>query len=296
MSELSDKLAQPCRVCGHSTTESRWKVANQTLDQCETCKFVQVRNKPDAATIAAIYSETYFAHAKYCDPQALHFENTRRLELLKPYLPENATLLDAGCSIGDFIDLAKKTYQCSGTDISEYAIKLAAQRHPELASRLEARPLEGNMFGGQQFDAICMWDVIEHLWDPAPVLENLLGRLKPGGHLFISTPAIDAPIARAMGRYWAFMTPPEHLSFFTKKSFYRLFREKENTQLVTLFRRGKWANLGFIGYKFRRVAPQWTQNLSNIFSHRWLRHRNVYVPTRDVQYLVVRKLITPRGG
>ena len=51
---------------------------------------------------------------------------------------------------------------------------------------------------------------------------KLMGHLKPGGYLVLSTPSIDAPIARAMGRYWAFMTPPEHLGFFSGRSFRRL--------------------------------------------------------------------------
>lgn len=38
------------------------------------------------------------------------------------------------------------------------------------------------------FDAITMWEVLEHLPDPVATMQGLRGRLRPGGVLMLSTP------------------------------------------------------------------------------------------------------------
>jgi SAM-dependent methyltransferase len=42
----------------------------------------------------------------------------------------------------------------------------------------------------EQFDLITLWDVIEHVWDPVPLLRAARGALAPGGALFVRTPNI----------------------------------------------------------------------------------------------------------
>jgi len=71
----------------------------------------------------------------------------------------------------------------------------------------------------------------EHLWDPAIVAKDLLQRLSPGEYLFISTPAIDAPVAKVLGKFWAFMTPPEHLSFSLGEVFTTCLKNKKAQKL-----------------------------------------------------------------
>lgn len=280
-----------CRVCGSSNLELHIFVAGEALDRCENCGFVQVRDEPDERTLHNIYSAAYFAHAKYRDQRALELEYKRRLDLMARFVPHGGKVLDAGCSIGDFIYSAKPKYHMYGIDISEAAIDQALAKNPELGDRLVAGRLENSGYAYERFDAICLWDVIEHLWNPTAVVDDLLSRLKPKGYLLISTPAIDAPIAKIMGKYWAFMTPPEHLSFFTQKSFSILFEGQSGTKIKHFSRKGKWANIAFIGYKLGRIAPSWfSKSLLQPFNWPGVRRMNVYVPTGDVQYLVVQRL------
>ena len=279
-----------CRICVSSSLMLHMLVNEETLDRCTECGFVQVRDEPSEETLRGIYSTTYFAHAKYRDRRALELEHQRRLMLLSKYVSSNASVLDAGCSVGDFITSAKTNYQMYGIDIAESAITQAQEYNPELRERLITGRLEDSVFANQRFDAICLWDVIEHLWDPSAVARDLLQRLKPGGYLFISTPAIDAPVAKVLGKYWAFMTPPEHLSFFSKNSFYELFDNQTEAHIVSFARKGKWANLAFIGYKLGRIAPTWVPKaLFALFKLPIINRLNLYVPTGDVQYLVIQR-------
>jgi len=289
MEDCNSKIV--CRICGSSEVTPHLTIESEVLDRCAECGFVQVRHRPSEDSFEEIYSDSYFAHSKYRDPRALQLENSRRLALLRQVLTEGAEVLDAGCSTGDFVWSAKSCYRIHGIDYSRYAIERARSANPDVAERLVAGRLEDSPFAGHRFDGICLWDVIEHLWDPVSVVMDLLSRLKPGGYLFISTPAIDAPMARLAGRYWAFMTPPEHLGFFTRRSFEALFREPLPGRIERMFRRGKWANVAFIGYKIGRVAPRWFPSWL-LAPCRWPRlgRLNLYVPTGDVRYLVVRNL------
>lgn len=278
-----------CRVCGGADPAPALRVREHALARCRRCGFLQVTEPPSEESLTAMYGQQYFSRGKYGNHRALELENARRLALLRAHLPAGGRVLDAGCADGDFVSAAKGAFEISGLDRSEFAIEQARERNPELAGRLWCGKLEDLPAGAAPFDAICLWDVIEHVWDPVPVCRDLLARLAPGGVLLLSTPAADAPIARLMGRYWAFMTPPEHLGFFGRRTFEVLFAEAAPARMVHHERLGKWANVGFVFYKAARVLPRLVPSaLVRAIQASALAGLTVYVPTADVQYVVVR--------
>lgn len=282
--------AHACRVCGGAELAPALHARGWELERCAACGFVQVRDHPSEADFAAVYGDAYFGHSKYRDLDALNRESERRLALLRRFVPRGGRVLDAGCATGDFVAAASGEYEMWGSDLSAFAIEQARAKNPGIAERLWAGKLED--FGARvpPLDAVCLWDVIEHLWDPVEVVRTLMAHLKPGGHLVLSTPSIDAPIARAMGKYWAFMTPPEHLGFFSGRSFRRFFGTAVPGTIVHRSRMGKWANVAFIAYKLRRVAPKLVPEAVVAWLGRSaLGKLALYVPTQDIQYLVVRK-------
>lgn len=280
-----------CFICG-SPVKVHFQARGETLVKCDTCTFVHVKDKPSDEKLDAIYGEAYFSHSKYRDLDTLKAEEMKRLELLKKHVaPSPQTrVLDAGCANGDFIAVAKGAYSMYGNDYSAHAIDNARRLNPELADHLTAGPIEQQSYGENYFDAIVLWDVIEHLWSPKEVAEQLLRYLKPGGYLLISTPNIGAPFARLTGKYWPFMTPPEHLSFFTRKSFKYMFEEELHATVKEWGTRGKRANVGFVFYKIKRIFPRLVPSaLIRLFGRRPFNKWSVYVPTGDIQYLAVQK-------
>ena len=280
-----------CKVCKGNDIKFHFNVNNQNLWKCKICKFTFVEKKPTLSQLDKIYSETYFRNSKYGSYNlAMLKENQRRQKLLKSWAKNGAHVLDVGCSTGDFIRHVKDEYLTYGIDYSEFAIKEAIKKNPELADNLKFGSIEKTDLGNRLFDIICLWDVIEHIWDPVKVISDLFSRLKPGGGLMISTPAIDSFNARLLGRYWPFMTPPEHLSFLSRETFYKIASNLEECELVYFSRKGKWANLSFIAYKISRVSPGWfpIKILSPFF--KWpLRLISMYVPSGDIAYVVLKK-------
>jgi hypothetical protein len=73
-------------------------------------------------------------------------------------------------------------------------------------------------------DVIVLLDVIEHVPDPRASLALCARHLNPNGIIVITTGDFGSLYARLAGAHWRLMTPPQHLSFFTRESMHRLTR------------------------------------------------------------------------
>jgi SAM-dependent methyltransferase len=160
-----------------------------------------------------------------------HFR--RRLSRIESRLPRRGRLLDFGCAAGYFLELARD----NGWEIA--GVELAADMASQ-ASQALGVPIAQSLAGLERsdFDAVTLWEVVEHLPRPVEMLADLRSRLRPGGLLMLSTPntshwqAVRAPDA------WPSYRPPSHLLYFTRDT------------LADALRRA-----GFAGVEVRRVSP-----------------------------------------
>jgi 2-polyprenyl-3-methyl-5-hydroxy-6-metoxy-1,4-benzoquinol methylase len=74
------------------------------------------------------------------------------------------------------------------------------------------------------FDAITMWDYIEHSTDPSGDLRRAAALLSPRGILAVSTGDAASIAARISGSRWHLLTPRHHNFFFTRASLQEAFR------------------------------------------------------------------------
>ena len=280
-----------CRLCGSNVLIEKFRTNGCIVEKCGNCKFVQVKERPDKDDHLDMYSAGYFADSKYKDKFVLLKEYKRRLNFLKNQgLKRGAKVLEIGCATGDFIHYASADFDMCGLDISEYAANEAKRRNPEIADRIHAGMIEEQHYDDDFFDAIVLWDAIEHIWDPVKACKKLSRILKPGGRIFISTPNAGSLIARLMGRYWAFMTVPEHLCFFSRSTITYMFEKKLNLSVTCWMTKGKWVNCGFLLYKVKRIFPKLVPSaLISLFQKKYLNKASLYVPSGDIQYLAARK-------
>ena len=96
---------------------------------------------------------------------------------------------------------------------------MAAARDRGLDAR-EGDLLEVDIDG--HFDAVCLWDTIEHLAAPDAVVRRGVDLLAPGGHVFLTTGDFGSWLARAQGLRWRQIHPPTHLFYFTRRALTRL--------------------------------------------------------------------------
>lgn len=128
-------------------------------------------------------------------------------------------LIDIGCSTGLFVDQARQAgFDVMGAEFSAASAQFA-RRHfgIEVADgdihAVDALP--------QSFDVLTMFDVIEHVRDPARDIAAAHRLLRPGGLFIASTPNIDGLFPRAskpfarMLDHWPHPEPPWHLYQFS---------------------------------------------------------------------------------
>lgn len=283
-----------CRNCKSKNISNTFIINTYTIQKCISCGFHQVSRKPTEEELRSLYEEEYFSHSKYQDIETQNRENNRRLKLVKKFIPRGKQILEVGCGRGDFMGTAKKNYHLSGFDFSESAIEIAKAEYPDLKKRLWAGSIESQAkkLAPEKYDAICAWDVIEHIWDPVSSFSIIFDALKPEGVLFLSTPNISALTAKVFGKHWAFMTPPEHLSFFGKKSMHLLATETLKSEIAHWSSKGKRANFSFVIRKAKRVAPKFLPDgLVAFLQKKPFNQFSIYVPTGDIQYVAIKKRV-----
>jgi hypothetical protein len=93
-------------------------------------------------------------------------------------------------------------------------------------------------------DVVTMWDVIEHLADPAAELRRARTLLRPGGWLVVHTMDIGAPVARLMGGRWPWLMDM-HLYFFSRRTLSRMLVES-GYEVVWQGAQGRSLRLGYL--------------------------------------------------
>ena len=225
-------MNRQCPVCGSSSSRPFAARGGFCIVSCQVCGVRYLDPQPTAAELDALYGEQYFAHGHAGDPGYDRYvdeiDNIRRTfdDRLRFLPPPGAgdRLLDLGAAIGLFVERARRAgWNADGLDPSAWACRYATDvlGQPVRQGTIEtAAPAPG------QYDAVTMWEVIEHLPDPGATLRGVAAALKPGGVLVLSTPDAGSRVARLLGGRWPGWTKvPEHLTFFDRQSLGRLLRE-----------------------------------------------------------------------
>ena len=117
-----------------------------------------------------------------------------QVDVLKKHLSlRGAKVLDIGCGGGLFLSLLKREgAQVVGIELSDSRAHYASTRH---SLEIQKRPIESDFWQkgyAAHFDAVTLWDVIEHVNYPFQTLHSAVNVLKTGGLLLIDTPSRDS--------------------------------------------------------------------------------------------------------
>jgi SAM-dependent methyltransferase len=119
------------------------------------------------------------------DPSS--FEYDEALRKLAAELKPGARVLDVGCGAGGFLHRARASgFAVSGLDFN--ADRVAALRGRGFDVFAGSLPEFAHGAAPASFDAITLFELIEHLDEPASWLDAAKALLKPGGLLIVGTP------------------------------------------------------------------------------------------------------------
>jgi SAM-dependent methyltransferase len=231
-----------CLTCDQGDAASFGETAGYRFERCRRCGLVYMNPRPTATDLSSLYTETCFhsqddsrGFTDYgADRAAVRDKSERLLAAMERHAPAGR-VLDVGCAYGFTLEVARERgWEVAGVEPVPEAARVAAQRAgvPVAADLLEAA------FPSASFDAVILWDVIEHLPDRRATLEEVRRILRPGGICSLVTPDVGSLGARILGSRWEEMRKvPEHIILFDRNSLAALLR-------ATGFEPVEWDSVG----------------------------------------------------
>jgi 2-polyprenyl-3-methyl-5-hydroxy-6-metoxy-1,4-benzoquinol methylase len=173
--------------------------------------------------------------------------NLRPLEKMVVKGERLPRLLDIGAHIGTLVEVAKELgWDAMGVEPSRWA----AERGRERGLNILNTTLREAKFETGTFDAVTIWDVIEHLSDPLGELSEIQRVLKPGGVLAVHTIDIDSLMSHVMGTRWPWLMEM-HQYYFSPRTLGAMVKQAGLTTEQVRYQ-GRFLRLQYL---VTRVAP-----------------------------------------
>jgi predicted Zn finger-like uncharacterized protein len=225
----SERLITTCPVgCGARFEVSDVDLPEGRLLRCSACGQLvsQISETAYRASMQA-FDSPEFDRPSPAEVERRRGTAARRLTRIGKLLDTTATrlkLLDVGCSRGDFVAAA--------ADLGLHAEGVEPAAHIAEGARRAGRTvhtgqLEEQRFPAHSFDAVTLFEVIEHLKEPIALLRECHRILRPGGVLLLSTGNGESWTADAMKGRWDYFQIERdagHVSFFNPRSITLLAR------------------------------------------------------------------------
>jgi 2-polyprenyl-3-methyl-5-hydroxy-6-metoxy-1,4-benzoquinol methylase len=130
------------------------------------------------------------------------------------YLTEGSRVLDVGCGRGAFVKKATQSgLVAHGLELNALAAQAARDAGLSVSVELIAEHIER---GSETYDAVCCFQVLEHIAHVREFIDDCLKALKPGGTFIIGVPNNEA-FLRHDGTAVLNM-PPHHMGLWSRKS------------------------------------------------------------------------------
>jgi SAM-dependent methyltransferase len=188
-----------CPVCEHRDARVRYRIPGHRVLQCAGCAVVylwpQLSDPEVQRMFTRLYTEGEGSVPELKSYYGFTYDESPANPLVQLYQKwldaiererPPGRILDIGCGTGLFLSVARaRGWEPHGVDDCREATAYARGHFG-----LDVRDGRFTDFAGDgaRFDAITMWDIIEHARAPVALLRSARAALAPGGVIAISTP------------------------------------------------------------------------------------------------------------
>ena len=242
-----------------------------TYVRCEQCGFIYLNPRPSTDEMAPFYPDSYDSYQAAPAGRWTHqYGMQKRCQEVMRY-QRHGRILDVGCSNGSFLAAMQSLgWQVQGVEINAHAAALARQAGLDVFSGT----LEQAGYPPGTFEAVTLWDVLEHLHQPIESLREIRRILKPEGVLVLKVPNGASWEARRFGRAWSGVDAPRHTCLFTPTT---LHRALTCTGFTVLSQHNRIGSYSFFPLSVRfwltqkRCSPRWIKLAERLLAHPFTR-------------------------
>ena len=187
-------MKKPCTLCGGSDSRVVFDEFGIDILKCRSCGHVFSSYEQEQSY------DGYFGEREIPEEQLFWKEAHEKTfaDFENRFLiGKGGKLLDAGCGLGFFVKRVSSfaAWEAFGCELSKPAVQFARQKLG--LNSVTCSSVQDSPFPASYFDVVTMWDVIEHIPDPDPVLSHIASILKEDGTLFMHTPNVYIQLPKA---------------------------------------------------------------------------------------------------
>ena len=230
------------------------------ISECMTCALVFLSRRPTRESLPRCYLPQY--HVQDAARRGLLSQvlygmraHVRRRRIIAITKGRFQALLEVGCGDASFLRNLDK--YCA-PPVTLFGIDLQAPQIQDGRLRVIQGEVEKLPFN-EQFDAVVLLNVLEHLANHVESLRSIDSRMLPGGILFGEVPHWDSFWRTLFPRHWQGLQIPRHMTFFTPATLQHTL-EAAGFEVVRLRRSFDPGDLGvtlcnWITDRFRLATP-----------------------------------------
>lgn len=214
---LFEQLAtnRKCPVCGSQDNTFILSKSASSYYRCNDCSMVYLNPIMNEKATIDYYTNLNTGQGEVVSSDSKFYTEIYSLGLNSIQNYKNAgKILDIGCSTGFFLDIAKsKGWSTFGLELGLDEAKVAEEKGHEIYKTTIETLNESFVF-----DAVSMWDVLEHIPDGIQQLEMIKKHLSSDGILFFQVPNSDSLAAKIMRQDCRMFDGLEHTNLYNPKT------------------------------------------------------------------------------
>ncbi|MCX6356679.1 MAG: class I SAM-dependent methyltransferase, partial [Candidatus Aureabacteria bacterium] len=213
--------------------------------RCTICGLIRSDPAAPSQLLARLYGQSSLTYA----PETSDLKRTygRYLAMLERYGTRKGSLLEIGCGNGFFLEVARGRGYTAVMGV-EPSADAAARASAEIRPHITPGVMRPGLFAPNTVDAICMFQVLDHLPAPGEVIDECVRVLKPGGILLCLNHNIEAWSARFL-KHRSPIIDIEHTYLFSPSTLSRLLEARG----ITVLRTGRVYNRYRLHYLCRLI-------------------------------------------
>jgi SAM-dependent methyltransferase len=233
--------ATHCAICGPGAPSKELYPANFGIDditparfsarrlpdrvhyrmvRCSRCGLVRSDPVLDEATLGHLYAESTFDYE--AETANLKATYGRYLARLRNLGGRQESLLEIGCGDGFFLEQALQQGYTTVRGVEPSAAAIAGAS-PRVRDQIVCDVMRPGLFPDEEFDAVCLFQVFDHVPHPELVLEACRKVLRPGGLILCLNHNVESVSAHLM-RERSPIIDIEHTYLYGPSTMRRMFQ------------------------------------------------------------------------